>query len=262
LGDKIALITGATGGIGAGIARLFAAEGATVLVHGRYAHEEAGIMGLLESDGIPRERLAFRDAELTDPEQCKALIGSADQLFGGLDLLINNAGDFRRGGIDTTTLDLWDAQFGVNVRAPFILAQAAVPLMRRRGGGSIVNIGSINAYIGQPNLLAYSSSKGALTTFTKNLASQVNVDNIRVNQVNPGWTLTETEDRVQREESGRDDWLGDALTTRPFGCLLEPRDIALAALYFASDDSRLVTGSVLDVEQFPITGPLGWGKKA
>jgi NAD(P)-dependent dehydrogenase (short-subunit alcohol dehydrogenase family) len=262
LQGKLTLVTGGNTGIGAGIVREFAREGARVLIHGRYRADEQASIDKLVSAGVSRENLAYRGAELMDGSQCLALVEFAAGIFGGgLDILVNNAGDFRRGNIETTTLQLWDEQFAVNVRAAFILTQATLPLMRRRGGGSIVNIGSINEYVGLPNLLAYSSAKGALSTFTRNAAQQVNVMNIRVNQVNPGWTLTEAEDGIQRAETGRDDWIREALNTRPFGRLLEPLDIAMAALYFASDDSAAITGSVMDAEQYPSTNPDGWYRK-
>ena len=140
----------------------------------------------------------------------------------------------------------------VNLRAPFILLQAAIAPMRARGGGSVVNIGSVNAYVGEPKLGAYSVSKGGLMTLTKNAASLLNRDRIRVNQINVGWTLTEGERRVKREQEGKgDDWLEEAIATRPFGRLLAPLDIAYAAEYFAIDASECVTGSVLDLEQYP-----------
>lgn len=260
LAGKVALITGATGGIGAGIALEFGLQGAHVLVHGRNPEEEERSLRALVEGGVPPERLAYRSAELLDVAACRALPGTAATRFGGLDILVNNAGDFRRGTIETATVELWDQQMGVNVRAPFLLTQAAIPLLHARGGGSIINIGSINAYVGQPDLLAYSASKGALTTLTRNVAQQINRYRIRVNQINPGWTLTETEDHTQRLMTGRAGWLEQAITTRPFGRLLLPRDIALAALYFASDESAMVTGSVFDLEQFPVIGPEGWDR--
>jgi NAD(P)-dependent dehydrogenase (short-subunit alcohol dehydrogenase family) len=144
----------------------------------------------------------------------------------------------------------------VNVRAPFLLLQETVSSMKTRGGGSIVNIGSINAYIGEPKLGPYSVSKGALMTLTRNAAAALGPHRVRVNQINVGWTLTEGEDRVKRVEEGRGaDWLQQAIATRPFGRLLSPRDIAVAAAYFASDDSALVSGTVLDLEQFPVGAP-------
>jgi NAD(P)-dependent dehydrogenase (short-subunit alcohol dehydrogenase family) len=128
--------------------------------------------------------------------------------------------------------------------------------MKTRGGGSIVNIGSINAYIGEPKLGPYSVSKGAMMTFTRNAAAALSKYRIRVNQINVGWTLTEGEQRVKREEEGKgDDWLKEAIATRPFGRLLTPQDIAFAAAYFASDDSAVVTGTVMDLEQFPVGAP-------
>ncbi len=254
LEGKIALVTGSTSGIGAGIASVFAHEGARVLVHGRNAEAGARVVQEIEESGVPADRLAFHVADLLDPGECAALVGRAGEVFDGLDILVNNAGDFTRGTIDNTSVELWDRQMALNLRAPFLLTQAALPLMRTRGAGAVVNIGSVNAYIGGANLTSYSVTKGGLMTFTKNVAQQVNRDHIRVNQINVGWTLTEGEQRVQTKETGRADWLEAALPMRPFGRLLSPRDIALAALYFASDDSALVTGSVLDLEQGPVGG--------
>jgi NAD(P)-dependent dehydrogenase (short-subunit alcohol dehydrogenase family) len=133
-----------------------------------------------------------------------------------------------------------------------------VKCMKERRSGSIINIGSINAYIGEPKLMAYSASKGAMMTLTKNLASYLNQFRIRVNQLNVGWTLTEGEEAVQRSDGKGPDWLQDAVATRPFGRLLLPPDIATAAAYFASDDSAVVSGAVIDVEQFPLGGLAPW----
>ena len=252
LEDKVALVTGSTSGIGKGIAREFALEGARVVLNGR--DEEAGRLAVEEisGSGVPEERLMFHAADLIEEDACRALVQAAAGHFGGLDVLVNNAGDFSRGDLESTTVELWDRQMALNLRAPFILTREAARVMRERGGGSIINIGSVNAYIGGANLLSYSTSKGALMTFTKNAAQQLCRHNIRANVINVGWTLTEGEDEVQREETGREDWLEDAEATRPFGRLLSPKDIAGAALYFASDESALVNGSVLVVEQYPI----------
>jgi NAD(P)-dependent dehydrogenase (short-subunit alcohol dehydrogenase family) len=124
--------------------------------------------------------------------------------------------------------------------------------MKPRGGGSVINIGSILAYVGEPKLGPYSVSKGALMTFTRNAAALLNRYRIRVNQINVGWTLTEGERRVKRDEEGKsEEWIAQAIATRPFGRLLAPLDIAYAAAYFASSESECVTGSVLDLEQYP-----------
>jgi NAD(P)-dependent dehydrogenase (short-subunit alcohol dehydrogenase family) len=135
--------------------------------------------------------------------------------------------------------------------------------MRRAGGGSIVNIGSINAYCGRPNMTAYSVSKGALMTLTRNAALALAPDRVRVNQINVGWTLTEGEDRIMREEEAMgDDWAKQAAATRPLGRLLAPEDVARAAAFFASAESEAITGAVLDLDQLPPFAPSDreWGK--
>jgi NAD(P)-dependent dehydrogenase (short-subunit alcohol dehydrogenase family) len=157
-----------------------------------------------------------------------------------------------RAYLEDAPLELWEDIMAVNLRAPFLCLQEAVKSMKTRGGGSIVNIGSINAYVGAPKLGPYSVSKGGLMTLTRNAAAALNRYRIRVNQLNVGWTLTEGEQAVQKQQGTHKDWLADAVATMPFGRLLTPREIALAAAYFASDDSALITGSVLDLEQTPI----------
>lgn len=253
LQGKVAVVTGSTQGIGAGIARKFAAEGAHLVVHGRNRERGEALVTELGKQGA-QATLVLGD--LRKEEQCRAVIRAGIEKFGHLDILVNNAALVHRGTIDNTSLELWDKIFDVNLRAVFICCQEAVGAMRKNGSGSIVNIGSVNAYIGQTKLLAYSASKGGLMTFTKNLASDLNFQKIRVNQINVGWTLTEGEVQVQSVEEGKGDaWLEEALKTRPFGRLLSPEDVAQAALYFASPDSELVTGSVLDLEQYPVGAP-------
>ena len=254
LAGKVAVVTGATSGIGKGIAREFAAEGARVLLVGRNRERGARALDEIADAGVPRGCLVFHAADLAEREAAPAIIARAVAEFGGLDVLVNNAADVRRGNIENTTLEQWEQQMAINLRAPFLLAQAAVPHLQKRGG-SILNIGSVNAYVGETKLLAYSVSKGGLMTFTKNLAADLNRYRIRVNLLNVGWTLTEGEDQVMRAGTGDDNWLEKAEATRPFGRLLSPRDIALAALYFASDESALVTGAVVDLEQFPVGAP-------
>ena len=152
-------------------------------------------------------------------------------------------------------LALWDRILAVNLRAPFILMQAAIPHFKTRGGGSIVNIGSVNAYIGEPKLCPYSVSKGGLMTLTRNAASSLNQHRIRVNQLNVGWTLTEGEHRIKLAEGKGEGWLAEAVATRPFGRLLEPQDIALRGRVLRVRRERCVTGSVMDLEQYPVGAP-------
>jgi NAD(P)-dependent dehydrogenase (short-subunit alcohol dehydrogenase family) len=249
LDDKISVITGATSGIGRGIAEHFARLGSHVLVHGRDRDDGLETVRRVKAAGRDAE---YFDGDLTKEDVCRALIRFAVKRFGGLDILVNNAGDTGRGDLEHIAVARWDTIMAVNLRAPFILLQESIPHMRARGGGSVVNVGSVLAYVGEPKLGAYSVSKGGLMTFTKNAAALLNRDRIRVNQINVGWTLTEGERRVKREEEGKgDDWIEQAIATRPFGRLLAPVDIAYAAAYFASDQSECVTGSVLDLEQYP-----------
>ena len=193
-----------------------------------------------------------------DPDSGSRIIEAAIDAFGGIDILVNNAGDVTRGDIESVPLAIWDRILAVNLRAPFLLMQAAIPQLRARGGGSIVNIGSVNAYVGEPKLCPYSVSKGGLMTLTRNAAAYLNRYKIRVNQLNVGWTHTEGEHRVKLLEGKGEQWLDDAIATRPFGRLLDPLDVARAAAYFASDDSECITGSVLDMEQYPVGAPPNW----
>lgn len=255
LTDRVAVVTGSTSGIGSGIARHFAHLGAAVVVHGtNTAHGETLAAEIRQTGG----RALFVAANLADADGCQTVIRTAAREFGRIDVLVNNAADTSRGTVESVPLAVWDRILTVNLRAPFILIQAVIPHMRARGGGSILNIGSVNAYIGEPKLCPYSVSKGGLMTLTKNAAAFLNQYRIRVNQLNVGWTLTEGEHRVKLLEGKGEGWLEEAVKTRPFGRLLAPQDIAYAAAYFASDESACITGTVLDMEQYPVGAPPNW----
>ncbi len=265
LKGKVAVVTGSTQGIGAGIARMFASHGARVVVHGRNRERGEAVAAAIRETGGEAVLVL---GDMRQENDCRNLIRKAEEHFGRLDVLVNNAALVHRGNIDNTSLELWDKIFEVNLRAVFLCCQEAVKVMRKNGdgpdtgkgsivnNGSILNIGSVNAYVGQTKLLAYSASKGGLMTFTRNLATHLAQDHIRVNQLNVGWTLTEGEVHVQSVEEGRgEEWLEDALKTRPFGRLLTPKDVAFAALYFACEESALVTGTIMDLEQVPVGAP-------
>jgi NAD(P)-dependent dehydrogenase (short-subunit alcohol dehydrogenase family) len=249
LAGKVSVVTGSTSGIGRGIAEHFGRLGSNIVVHGRDRADGLETVRRIEAAGQDAD---YFDGDLTNEEVCRALIRFAVERFGGVDILVNNAADTGRGDLEHIAVVRWDTIMAVNLRAPFILLQESITPMRARGGGSVVNIGSVLAYIGEPKLGAYSVSKGGLMTLTKNAASLLNRDRIRVNQINVGWTLTEGERRVKREQEGKgDEWIAQAIATRPFGRLLAPLDIAYAAAYFASNESECVTGSILDLEQYP-----------
>jgi NAD(P)-dependent dehydrogenase (short-subunit alcohol dehydrogenase family) len=255
LKDRIALVTGSTSGIGKGIASHFLSLGASVVVHGPDLASATSTADSIRSGGRDVDAVA---GDLRNVDACRQIIRDVVARRGGLDVLVNNAATTARSSLEDATVEQWEMTMAVNVRAPFLLMQEAVRSMKTRGGGSIVNIGSINAYVGLPHLGPYSVSKGALMTMTKNAALALGRYHIRVNQLNVGWTLTEGEEAVQRSDGKGPNWLQEASATRPFGRLLLPADIAMAAAYFASDDSALVSGAVIDVEQFPLGGLDPW----
>ena len=241
--------------MGEGIARLFASEGASVVVSDKNEASAAAVAASIEKEG---GRAMLLRADVRVEADCRALIRQTVGTYGRIDVLVNNAGISTRGNIENTTCEVWDQIFATNVRGAFLCMREAVACMKQQRSGSIINIGSVNAYIGEPKLMAYSASKGALTTLTKNTASYLNQYGIRVNQLNPGWTMTPNEHRVKIEEGKGEEWVAEAIRTRPFGRLLFPRDIALAALYFASEESHCITGSVVDLEQYPVGAPPNW----
>lgn len=253
LTGQVAVVTGSTQGIGGGIAVKLAEAGARVLVHGRDSQRAGGekIVQAIEAAG---SQASLVTGDLRDESHCRSIVRNALSRFGRVDVLVNNAGVVHRGTIEDTSTDLWDEIFDVNLRAPFLLCQEGVRHMKERQSGCIVNIGSVNAYCGLKRLLPYSSSKGAMMTFTKNLANYLTQYRIRVNQINPGWVLTEGENHLVSVLEGKgENWLGAAAKTRPFGRLLLPEDIANAVLFFATNE--LISGSILDYEQLPFGAP-------
>jgi NAD(P)-dependent dehydrogenase (short-subunit alcohol dehydrogenase family) len=241
--------------MGEGIARAFATEGAAVVISDK---NEASASAVAESIKKQGGHAIFEKADVRLESDCRTLIARAMKAYGRIDVLVNNAGISTRGNIENTTVEMWDEIFATNVRAAFVCIQEAVVHMKTQRRGSIINIGSINSYIGEPKLMAYAASKGALMTLTKNTAAYLNQYGIRVNQLNPGWTLTPNEQQMKLEEGRGKDWVQEAVRTRPFGRLLFPRDIAMAALYFASDESECITGAVVDLEQYPVGAPPNW----
>jgi NAD(P)-dependent dehydrogenase (short-subunit alcohol dehydrogenase family) len=249
LKDKVILVTGSTTGIGEGMARLFVREGALVMLHGtrqESAHKLATELG---------NQCGFALGPLDDPQVPAQLIAETVARFGRVDGLVNNAATTVRSNLDTTDLALFDRTIAINLRAPFLLIQAALYHFRKQGGGRVLNIGSINAYSGEKNLFAYSVSKGGLMTLTRNLADAYGAEGLRVNQFNVGWTLTSNEYELKKKEGLPDDWPSKVPKAfAPSGRHLSPEDIAWAAVYFLSDEAALINGAVLELEQYPLVG--------
>ena len=247
---KVAIVTGGTQGLGLAVARRFAHSGAAGIVTcGR--NEERGAAAaekLTEDAGV---RAVFRTCDLASVDDCRAVVAAADAEFGRVDILVNAAGNTHRGTLLNTSPELFDNMFAVNVRGPFFLMQEAVKLMIRDGiKGSVVNIGSMSAYAGQPFISAYCASKGALATLTRNSGFALLHNRIRVNQLNIGWMASDGEDVIQRRYHGAgDDWREQAASYLPNERLLDPEEVARAVAFLASDDSGMMTGSVVSFDQ-------------
>jgi len=247
---KVAVVTGGTQGLGAAIAALLAERGAHgIVICGR--NREKGEAQARQIGQASTAQVLYVSADLARVEDCRAVIQQADARFGRVDVLVNAAAITDRGSILDTDPALFDRMFAVNVRAPFFLMQEAVKVMRReKTEGSIVNIGSMSALAGQSFLSAYSASKGALATLTRNTAYSLLRNRIRVNGLNLGWMASEGEDRIQREFHHADaDWLQKAAASQPFGRLVDPREAARAVAFLCSAESGLMTGTVMAFDQ-------------
>ena len=242
LEGRVAVITGAGSGFGEGIARRFASEGAQVIVadlNGETAKRVADAIG----DGA-----RSIGADVTIRDDVAAMIDLAEEAFGGLDILINNAGYTSRNSsmmdVDEQT---FDRIYDVNVKAIYLAALQAVPVLRKRGGGTIINVASIGALRPRPGLVWYNGSKGAALNISKGMAVELAPDKIRVNALCP--VLSET--GLTEQFMGMDDTPGNRaafLKTIPLGRLGTASDVAGAALYLCSDDAEFITGVALEVD--------------
>jgi len=247
--NKVVIVTGSTQGSGAEVAKLFAHRGAEgITICGRNEQQGLEIKSEIESIG---SKCIYVKADLNEAEECQNIVKKTDDTFGKINSLINVAGFTERGTILSTTLDNYNRNFNINTRAPFLLMQESIKIMiREKIQGTILNVLSMAMYSGMPFLTAYSGSKAALAIITKNVANGVSGHKIRVNALNIGWTDTPGEDTIQRKShEGGDDWLEKAEAKVPFKRLTKPIDVARAAAYFCSNESGLVTGSVIDYDQ-------------
>jgi NAD(P)-dependent dehydrogenase (short-subunit alcohol dehydrogenase family) len=231
LKNQRALVTGATSGIGRAAALRLAEAGAEVIVTGRDVRRGAETVAAIEAEGGTARFIAI---DLNDLASLERLVDEA----GDVDILVNNAGTYAFAPTHETDADTFDQTFAINVRAPYFLTAAIAPKMAARGGGSIVNVGTMVAHFGMPGASAYGASKAAITSLTQTWAAEYGPHGVRVNTVSAGPTRTEG-------TSGMGDDLEGLGQTTPLGRTASPEEIAEAIVFLASPRSSYVNGAVL-----------------
>jgi len=242
LTNKTAIITGAGTGIGRAIARAFIREGARVALVGR---RKEPLESLLQEAGESALVLAGDVSRQTDIDR---ILAEAVARFGGVNVLINNAGILHIGTAEQINEAQWDETFAINVRGLWLLSRAVLPGMRKAGGGSIVNVASVLGVNGARNRACYAASKGAVVLLTKCMAIDHGADNIRVNAICPSFVETDLTAEVIRKAPDPAAVRRERIGVHPIGRLGQPEDIAGLAVYLASDESAWVTGATMPVD--------------
>ena len=239
--NKIAVVTGASKGIGAAIARQFAAEGATVVVN--YATSRGDADKVVADIVAAGGKAVAIGANVGVEADVRKLFAAVKELFGRVDLLVNNAGVYSFEPLDAITPANFRAMFDTNVLGTLLASREAVALMPATGG-AIVNIGTVATALAPPAAAVYAGSKGAIGVITKSLAKELGPRGIRVNAISPGLTLTEG---VHTAGIANSDFERQMIAMTPLGRAAQPVDIALPAVFLASDDARFITGELLFV---------------
>jgi short-subunit dehydrogenase len=245
LENRIALITGATSGIGESIAIAFAKEGATVIICGRREDKGSAIAGAIAAAG---GKATFRKCDVSDEAAVVALMSEIDAEHGRLDIVVNNAGTAPAGNLEHMTMDTWTAVIASNVTSIFLVTKHAIPLLRKSKTANIINLGSTFGVVGAGGSVAYAMTKAAAISMTKSLAIELAVDGIRVNALCPGATATPFLFDWAEETgnaAGTMEWL---VNHHPIGRISQPEEQATAAVFLASDDASFVTGHALLVD--------------
>jgi 2-dehydro-3-deoxy-D-gluconate 5-dehydrogenase len=239
LSGRRALVTGGNGGIGLGMARGLAEAGARVAIGGRNRAKAEAALQALGPESI------FVEVSIADPDSCRAMVQGTVAAFGGLDILINNAGMANRKRPEHLTPEDWRELIETNLSGAFYAAQAAYPEMKKAGGGKIINIGSMMSIFGAPFAAAYGASKGGIVQLTKSLATAWAGDNIQVNAVLPGWIDTELTVGARAQVEGLHERV---LSRTPAGRWGAPDDFAGIAVFLASAASDFVSGAAIPVD--------------
>ncbi len=235
---KRTVVTGGGRGIGAGITRKLLDEGAMVAIVQRTMPPEA----LLTSQA------RFVRADVSRPVELKAAIDECISVLGDIDVLVNNAGIMFEKSVDEMTEEQWDSMMAVNLKAPYLLVKHALPSMRRRGRGSIINIGSIEGLASNPGHTAYSASKAGLHGMTAALAIDLGRDGIRCNAIAPGWIMSDLSEEYLASMPNALRFRREIVGMHPVGRLGRPEDVGALAAWLASDESDFVTGQVYVID--------------
>lgn len=249
LQGKVAIITGATSGIGKATALLFAREGAHLVLSGRRRERGEAVAQACKEFGV---RAIFVPADHTRAEDCERVVAMAQQEFGRVDILFNNAGVVTSGTAETTSEETWAYTMALNVTAVWRMSRLVIPIMRAQGGGAIVNNASDWGIVGARNALPYATSKGAVVLMTKSMALDHAAEGIRVNAVCPGDTFVERWIEQGYFQDGQPVTMEEALRESasyiPLGRFAQAEEIARAVLFLASDEASFITGHTLLVD--------------
>ena len=242
LKGKVAIVTGSTSGIGTGIANLFAAEGAKVVVCGRREAMGQAVVDAIKAEG---GEASYHFMDITQVESIEALFRDTAEKYGKIDILVNNAANvgLKDGRIDELTLDMWDAVFASDIRGTFYATKCVLPYLQQNNGGSIINIGSMASCGGDLGSTAYACAKAGVDMLTKSTALQYGKQNIRCNCVRPGLIVT-PENEAHVPQALKDIFLSNIMVNR-YGC---PEDIGHMCVYLASDESAYVSGQIVNVD--------------
>ena len=244
LDGKVAIVTGATSGIGLDTARIFAREGAKVVLTGRKRYILERTMNEIADDGGTATLVT---ADVGKPEDCEKIIGAAIEAYGQLDILVNSAGIIGTGNIADTSLENWREMMAVNLDSVFYMMNRAVPHLEKTRG-TVVNVSSVTGVRSFPNVLAYCVSKSAVDQLTRCTALELAPKGIRVNAVNPGVVITELHRRSGMDDEKYTAFLMHSKSTHPLGRVGMPHEIANAILFLASSKSGWITGETLSVD--------------
>ncbi len=244
LKDKLAIITGGARGIGAKSVEFFAAEGASVAIWDLNVERGNKVVQEIQNEG---GTAIFCKCDVTDSAQIEEAVQKVVSELGSPNVLFNNAGIAVVGELEEISEDDWERQYAVNVKSIYLVSRAVIPLMRAAGGGSIINMGSESAFVGFPMHPAYTSSKAAVVHLTRSMAVRYAEDNIRVNSLCPGTINTELYQEFLAQQENSEEINRKIKEMHPLG-IGEPEDIAWAAVYLASDESKYMTGAPMLVE--------------